>query len=92
MAAWHWLLGIGITVIVTVLNQVSSRRLTEEGHSRRRPKNYSVEPDDTCAICLEKMNPRDEAYLSCLHSFHDRCLSKLIAANINQCPKCRGRI
>ncbi|XP_075144962.1 uncharacterized protein LOC142220003 isoform X1 [Haematobia irritans] len=46
MAAWYWLIGIGFTVIATVLTQMASRRLMEEGHSRG-PSSHGLERENS---------------------------------------------
>ncbi|KAJ4888599.1 RING/U-box superfamily protein [Raphanus sativus] len=47
---------------------------------------------ETCAICLEELNPRGEIYFdmpNCSHQFHDLCISMWLTRS-NACPICRA--
>jgi hypothetical protein len=43
---------------------------------------------DICSICMEKKE-KDIKILKCNHSFHDKCVSEWLLANIT-CPLCRN--
>ncbi|CAH8388725.1 unnamed protein product [Eruca vesicaria subsp. sativa] len=46
---------------------------------------------ETCAICLEELNPKGEIYFdlpNCSHQFHDLCIYMWLSRS-NSCPLCR---
>ena len=58
-----------------------------------------ISPDETCIICMQKVNVKSDAYLTdCGHSFHKICLSnyyeyiELISNKNLKCPMCRSNL
>jgi hypothetical protein len=46
--------------------------------------------DDSCAICLEKMEDEDNVRgLDCAHVFHVACVDKWLSRQRSSCPVCR---
>jgi hypothetical protein len=48
--------------------------------------------DDTCCICLDRMQPRQHRVLAlaCGHAFHEPCITQWLAAQaLCQCPLCK---
>ena len=52
---------------------------------------YNEGGDETCSICLDKIVQLQQIpSISCMHKFHDKCLSQwLDISNNDTCPCCR---
>ncbi|KAI9466945.1 hypothetical protein BJY52DRAFT_1235419 [Lactarius psammicola] len=50
----------------------------------------SLEEQEECSICAEKMELKKCSSLPCQHIFCDDCLSKIGDGEIINCPQCRG--
>lgn len=67
-----------------------------DGWNTNEPRKYQLisspitptnKIDDSCAVCLEKME-NDLVFTPCSHTFHHDCLSEAIKHN-PKCPLCR---
>ena len=56
---------------------------------REKKSDPTVKQDDTCTICLEDFEAKQECIvLRCKHAFHKKCVKNWLLQN-NSCPLCR---
>ncbi|MDV3193989.1 MAG: RING finger domain-containing protein [Sweet potato little leaf phytoplasma] len=67
----------------------TNRRAMEE--MVKRVKCEDIEDDQSCVICLEKIEREEKIgilQMPCLHLFHENCINKWLR-NSHYCPICR---
>lgn len=69
----------------------TNTRLTEEEVNRIPLLTIEEELDDTCSICLERINIGSMVYrIPCNHKFHINCLKPHLINYNRNCPLCRN--
>ena len=52
----------------------------------------NIKNNETCIICLEKIDFKERHFLHCGHFFHCNCINKWINMDKNKCPTCKQDI
>ena len=52
----------------------------------------NIKNNETCIICLEKIDFKERHFLHCGHFFHCYCINKWINMDKNKCPTCKQDI
>ncbi|KAJ0989548.1 hypothetical protein J5N97_007904 [Dioscorea zingiberensis] len=79
-----------INTIQHVLKYPDEQR-GEDINNEKELRAHRVEAHEDCPICFDELVPERDAWMSCHHRFHPKCIVKWLE-DTDSCPLCRYRL